>query len=127
MARAADATVVAEAYFAAIAARDPAALSQLFAPDAELVSGDTVTTGRDAIIEFYVNGAFTFEDLLPRPGPLDVDGGRVHVVIELRMAGADHVVADTFHIADNVIRRLEIVFDPESMRNLPRGFPGRTE
>jgi uncharacterized protein (TIGR02246 family) len=116
---------VASAYFAAIEARDANALRDLFAPDAVLLTGGAEFTGRDAIVEFYVNGAFTYEDLSPRPGPLDVDGRRVHVVIDLRMAGADHVVADIFDIADGMIHRLEIVFDPESMRNLPDDFPGR--
>ncbi|HXW34416.1 MAG TPA: nuclear transport factor 2 family protein [Acidimicrobiales bacterium] len=116
---------VATAYFAAIKGHDADALRRLFAREAELVTGGLSVRGADAIADFYTTGAFTYDDLLPSPRPLEVDGDTVHVVIDLHMGGADHVVADTFRITDGKIQRLEIEFLTddvlESMRKNQRG------
>jgi ketosteroid isomerase-like protein len=113
-----DPAAVAAAYFAAVARRDVDSLRRLFASDAELVAAGTTYRGSGPIAQFYEAGAFTFDDLLPRPGNPEVSGDRVHVVIDLHMGGADHVVADTFQITGGLIRRLEITFlprrDPEA-------------
>jgi hypothetical protein len=101
---------VVEGYFTAIRERDANALRRLFAPDGELVTAGTTVRGTDAIAAFYETGAFGYDDLWPRPGPLDIDGDRVTVPIDLRMGGTDHNVVDTFFVSDGRIRRLEIVF-----------------
>jgi hypothetical protein len=107
-----DPDAVVESYFTAIRERDGGALRRLFAPEAELVAAGTTVRGTDAIAEFYETGAFGYDDLWPRPGPLEIDGGRVTVVIDLRMGGTDHTVADTFEVSGGKIARLEIAFLP---------------
>ena len=111
-----DPAVVVGEYFAAIRARDAGALRTLFAPDAQLVTAGTTLTGSDDIAAFYVTGAFGYDDLWPRPGPLAVDGDRVTVTIDLRMGGTDHTVEDTFWVSEGRIRRLEIEFLPAGSR-----------
>ena len=97
-------------YFTAVTLRDGPALGRLFAPDAELWSGEARFVGADAIRRFYEEGAFSFDDLLPQPGPLDIhDGERcVEVTINLRIAGSPRLVHDVFELTENRITRLEI-------------------
>ena len=114
--RAQDPARVVGDYFEAIRGRDGDALRLLFAPDAQLITAGTTLTGTEDIAAFYETGAFEYDDLWPRPRPLDVDGEQVKVLIDLRMGGSDHVVADTFWVSDGRIRRLEIDF-------LPTGAP----
>jgi uncharacterized protein (TIGR02246 family) len=102
---------VARAYFAAIAARDPAAVAAVFAPDAELVTAAGVVRGADAIAAFYRDNAFAnAQRLAPRPGPLLVDGDRLAVEIELGIDDASMRVADffTFTAGGDRIRRLAV-------------------
>jgi len=105
-------SAVVGSYFTAIRQRDGAALRKMFAPDAVLVTSGTTISGTDAIADFYETGAFGYDDLWPSPGPLEIDGGRVTVVIDLRMGGTDHTVTDTFEVSEGKIRRLEISFLP---------------
>ena len=60
------------------------------------------------IARFYADGAFGFDDLLPRPGPFAVDAGTVAVDIDLRIDGAHSTVADVFELAGNQIAALTI-------------------
>jgi ketosteroid isomerase-like protein len=101
------------AYFAAIRARDAEALAPLFTEDAELVSAAGTFSGRDAIISFYRDLAFTIDDLWPDPGPLIVDGDRVAVEIRLRMGGTTTLVGDVFTLADGRIARVAIYNGPQ--------------
>jgi ketosteroid isomerase-like protein len=101
------------AYFAAIRARDADALDALFTDDAELVTGAGTFNGRDAIVSFYRDLAFTVDDLWPEPGPLIVDGDRVAVEIRLRMGGAITLVGDVFTLADGRIARVAIYSGPQ--------------
>jgi ketosteroid isomerase-like protein len=101
------------AYFAAIRARDADALGTLFTDDAELVSAAGTFSGRDAIISFYRDLAFTVDDLWPEPGPLIVDGDRVAVEIRLRMGGTTTLVGDVFTLADGRIARVAIYNGPQ--------------
>jgi uncharacterized protein len=89
---------VVQQYFAAILGRDLTGIRSVFADDAVLVSGDARFDGVDQIARFYADGAFTFEDLAPDPGPLDVDGDIVRVDISLRIAGGDIPVHDVFTV-----------------------------
>jgi len=95
-------------YFAAVTAQDPGLLSTLFSPDAALHSGDVHLTGRDAVLSYYTANTFTFPDFRPAPGPLDVDGNRVTVDIDVHMGGADRRVHDVFEFRDGVISSLII-------------------
>ncbi|MHB8318509.1 MAG: amidohydrolase family protein [Acidimicrobiales bacterium] len=95
-------------YFAAVTSRDPKWLKSLFATDAVVVSGEMRIDGVGSIVEFYRNGAFKFDDLRPRPGPLEVAGEKVEVDIDLRLGGTDSAVHDTFKIADGRIVHLDI-------------------
>ncbi len=99
---------VLDAYFTAVTTRDADALEALFAPDAVLDVEGTVHRGGPAIARFYVLGAFSFDDLLPRPGPLSVDGTTVKVDIDLRIAGEHSTVADVFELDGGRIGRLTI-------------------
>ena len=57
-----------DAYFTAITNRDAGALAELFTPNAVLDVEGTVHRGAEAVARFYAEGAFGFDDLLPRPG-----------------------------------------------------------
>lgn len=113
---------VADDYFLAITTRDGDALRRLFAPDAVLNAQGTEYRGGEEIARFYAEGAFGFEDLLPRPGEPRVDGGRVVVGIDLHIAGTDSPVLDTFEIEDGTIRSLVIEGLSDEVRaRLPGG------
>lgn len=99
---------VADAYFTAIVTRDVEALRRLFAPDAVLDAQGTVHRGADAIARFYADGAFAFDDLLPRPGPATVEGDRVTVGIDLRIDRGHAAVEDVFTVAGERIASLTI-------------------
>jgi ketosteroid isomerase-like protein len=105
------------AYFAAIRARDAGALGMLFTDDAQLVTTAGTFSGRDAIVGFYRDLAFTIDDLWPEPGPLIVDGNRVAVEIRLRMGGTTTLVGDVFTLADDRIARVAIYTGPAVMDN----------
>jgi predicted TIM-barrel fold metal-dependent hydrolase len=105
-----------QAYFGAIATKDGAGLRRLFAPDAELVVGETSIPGAEEIARFYERGAFTYEDLLPKPGDVSVDHlsadmARVRVELEVRMNGTWSPLVDVFEVAEGYIRRL-LIEDP---------------
>jgi predicted TIM-barrel fold metal-dependent hydrolase len=95
-------------YFLSVVTQDAPRLASLFAPDAVLESGDMRLDGVDAITKFYETGPFLFDDLLPRPGPLAVDGQQVTVEIDLHIGGGDSRVLDTFVVAGDKISRLEL-------------------
>ncbi len=99
---------VVDDYFAAVTRRDASALGRLFAPDAVLDAQGHLHRGAAAIVRFYETGAFRFEDLLPRPGPVTVRGETLVVEIDLHVAGVDSSVVDTFEISEGRIRSLRI-------------------
>ncbi|MFQ5668112.1 MAG: nuclear transport factor 2 family protein [Candidatus Binatia bacterium] len=98
----------AQAYFAAVNARDAAAMREVFAPQGELVTPAGRVVGPDQIAAFYTRQAFAAEDLEAHPGPLLVDGNRVAVEIELHMHGQRTRVADFFEVRDGLIQRLAV-------------------
>ena len=98
----------ARAYFAAINARDAAAIRAVFAPTGELISPAGRIVGADAIAEFYAAQAFTAPDLLAQPGPLLVVGDRVAVEIVLRIHGQQSRVADVFDVRAGRVERLAV-------------------
>jgi predicted TIM-barrel fold metal-dependent hydrolase len=95
-------------YFGAVTMRDARALSQLFASDAVLDAQGTVYRGIHAIVDFYEEGAFRFDDLLPHPGPVITKGDELVVEIDLQLAGTHSAVVDTFQVVDGHIRSLRI-------------------
>jgi predicted TIM-barrel fold metal-dependent hydrolase len=111
---------IAQRYFGAVTSHDTEALRSVFAPDAVLVRGDASFKGADEIVRFYAEGAFTYEDLAPDPGPMIVDGGAggsrvagdagtVNVDLSLRIDGGDIPVHDIFEISGGRITRLDII------------------
>ncbi len=98
----------ATAYFAAINARDPAAIRAVFAPQAELITPAGRFVGVTAIAEFYAAQAFTAADLAAEPGPFLVGGDRLAVEIVLQMHGQRSRAADVFEIRDGAVQRLAV-------------------
>jgi hypothetical protein len=103
-------------YFAAVTARDVARLRGLFALDATLKSGDVRLVGRDAIVGYYVDNTFTFDDFRPEPGPLRVDGTRVSVDLTVHLGGADYLVRDVFETDGTHITALYISGFEDALR-----------
>jgi len=99
---------VLDAYFTAITARDTEGLRTLFTSDAVLDAQGTEYRGSDAIARFYAEGAFAFDDLLPRPKTSEVDGDQASVKIDLRIAGGHAEVEDIFTLSGHRISRLDI-------------------
>jgi uncharacterized protein len=104
------AAAVAQRYFAAVTSRDADAIRSVFWPGAELTAGGKTFKGSDEIARFYADGAFSFDDLAPDPGSLDVDvnGERVVVDLELSIDGTVIPLRDVFEMAGDRIAKLEI-------------------
>jgi predicted TIM-barrel fold metal-dependent hydrolase len=85
-------------YFAAVTAQDASMLRRLFAPDAVFDVDGEVRTGHEAILGYYRDRTFRFEDFRPDPGPLAVNGRTVAVDIDVHLGGADSTVRDVFEI-----------------------------
>jgi uncharacterized protein len=83
-------------YFAAVTALDAERLRHLFAPDAVLDVDGELRTGHDAILGYYRDHTFGFDDFRPAPGPLEVEGPRVAVDIDVHLGGATRTVRDVF-------------------------------
>ena len=109
------ATEAIAAYFQAIRDRNADALIDLFTDDAQLTTVTGTYEGRDEIVTFYRDLAFSIDDLWPDPGPLIVDGDRIAVEIDLTMGGATTKVADVFTMRDDRIARLTIYSGPAVM------------
>ena len=112
-------------YFTAVTAQDLELLADLFAPDAELHSGQTHLVGREAVLGYYRDNTFTFEDFRPVPGPLDIAGGRVTVDIDVRMGGQDRAVHDIFELAGDRIAALHITGFDDARRPRRRALAER--
>jgi hypothetical protein len=83
-------------YFAAVTAQDVDMLRGLFASDATFdVDGDR-RRGHDDILAYYTEHTFVHEDFRPTPGPLQVDGTRVTVDIDVDLGGSTSSVRDVF-------------------------------
>ncbi len=108
-------------YFAAVTAQDVELLRTLFAPDAVLESGETRLIGRDAVLGYYTENTFTFDDFRPEPGPLEVSGNRVSVSLDVRLGGSDRTVFDVFETDGSRITSLHIT--PASTRRSARLAP----
>jgi ketosteroid isomerase-like protein len=96
-------------YFAAVTARDVDMLRGVFASDAAFdVDGDR-RSGHDAILAYYTEKTFTFDDFRPTPGTVQVDGSTVVVDLDVYIGGAESHVRDVFetdgkHITSLVVR-----------------------
>ena len=106
-----DVTELAEAYFAAIRARDADRLRELFARDAVLSSGGVTHVGSDTIATWYETQAFLIE---PEPslGPFIVDGDRLAVEIDVGTTIGRMSVCDVFETKNGRIERLAIYGTP---------------
>jgi len=81
----------------------------VFASDAAFdVDGDR-RRGHDAILAYYTEKTFTFDDFRPTPGTVQVDGSTVVVDLDVHIGGAESHVRDVFetdgtHITSLVVR-----------------------
>ena len=103
-------------YFAAVTAQDPAMLRGLFSPDAVLdVDGDR-RVGRDAVLSYYTERTFTYDDFRPSPGPLKVEGTTVSVDIDVRLGGADSSVHDVIETEGDHITVVRVTGFADALR-----------
>jgi predicted TIM-barrel fold metal-dependent hydrolase len=103
-------------YFTAVTAQDVDRLAGLFTDDAVLESGTTRLEGRDAVLGYYIANTFTFEDFRPVPGPLEVQGDRVTVDLQVHLGGQDRSVHDVFVLAGERIAALSISGFDDALR-----------
>jgi hypothetical protein len=104
-------------YFSAVTAHDAALLRSLFSPSATMVVDTTRLEGIDAIMGYYAQQAFTFDDFRPDPGPLEVTGHRVSVSIDVHLGGQDRTVSDVFEIDGRRITSLRVSGFEEVLRS----------
>jgi uncharacterized protein len=102
-------------YFAAVTTRDVEALRALYAPNATLESGDVQLVGREAVLQYYIDNTFTFDDFRPVPGPLKFDGNDVSVQLNVRLGGQDRMVHDVFETDGRHITSLRITGFEEAL------------
>ncbi len=95
-------------YFAAVTAHDAERLRRLFAPDAVFDVDEELRTGHDAILGYYRDHTFGFDDFRPAPGPLEVDGSTVTVDIDVHLGGATRTVRDVFETDGERITSLRV-------------------
>lgn len=89
-------------------ARDVDMLRGLFAPGAAFdVDGDR-RSGHDAILAYYTDKTFTFDDFRPTPGPMQVDGLTVTVDLDVHIGGAESRVRDVFETDGDRITSLVV-------------------
>lgn len=98
---------VVAAYFAAVAAGDPAKVAGLFANDAVLVNAAGSLYGSEAISRMYHNG-LAQNSMQPAPGELLIDGEKVAVEIDLTTNGQTVKLCDIFVIRHGKISSLSI-------------------
>ncbi len=104
-------------YFAAVTARDTEMLRGLFAPDAAFdVDGDR-RTGHDAILAYYTEKTFTYDDFRPTPGPAQVSGTSVTVDLDVHIGGADSHVRDVFETDGTRITSLVVRGFADALRS----------
>jgi ketosteroid isomerase-like protein len=111
-------------YFAAVTAHDADLLRTLFAPDATFdVDGD-LRRGHEQILAYYTQRTFTFDDFRPEAQPIQVDGSKVTVDIDVHIGGADNRVRDVFELRDGRITSLVVRGFADALRAAgPVGSP----
>ena len=93
-------------YFERIRGRDPA-VAELFDESGELIGLGGVTSGRDAIRDFYADSIAHASPTPELTGDLLVSGSRVAAEIRIQLAdGTSMHVVDLFHVEDELIRSL---------------------
>ena len=97
-----------EDYFTAVTAQDAALLARLFAPGAVLDVDGERRVGLEAVLAYYAEHTFTYEDFRPSPGELQVEGTSVTVQIEVHLGGADSVVRDVFETEGDRITVVQV-------------------
>ena len=95
-------------YFAAVTAQDTDLLRSVFALDAEFDVDGERRSGHDAILGYYTDHTFVFEDFRPSPGPLRVEGTTATVDIDVHLGGAEHTVRDVFETDGSQITSLRV-------------------
>ncbi len=107
---------VVDDYFAAVTAQDVDWLRSLFAPDASFDVDGEVRAGHEAILDYYTERTFPFEDFRPAPGAIVVEGTTATVDIDVHIGGADSTVRDAFEIRGGQIRSLQVRGFAEALR-----------
>ncbi len=95
-------------YFAAVTAHDSVLLARLFAPDAVLDVDGEQRVGLDAVLGYYAEHTFTYEDFRPSPRELQMAGTTVTVEIDVQLGGADSSVRDVFETKGDRICSLRV-------------------
>jgi predicted TIM-barrel fold metal-dependent hydrolase len=103
-------------YFAAVTTHDAAWLRSLYTPDAVFESGDVTLKGREAIVGYYLDNTFTFDDFRPDPGPLTIEGNRVSVWIDVHLGDQERRVHDVFETDGSQISSLHVTGFDEALR-----------
>jgi predicted TIM-barrel fold metal-dependent hydrolase len=104
-------------YFSAVTAQDTELLRMLFSPSATMVIDTTRLQGHAAILDYYSANTFVFTDFRPDPGPLEIEGNRVSVSIDLRLGGQDRSVRDVFETDGTRITSLHVTGFEEALRS----------
>ncbi|HXY28679.1 MAG TPA: amidohydrolase family protein, partial [Acidimicrobiales bacterium] len=107
---------VADDYFAAVTAQDAHMLAGLFTPDAVLDVDGEVRVGRDAVLSYYTERTFSYEDFRPAPGPLRVEGTTVDVDLDVHLGGADSSVHDVIETDGERITSVRVTGFVEALR-----------
>jgi len=107
---------VADDYFAAVTAQDTRMLAGLFTPDAVLDVDGEVRVGRDAVLSYYTERTFSYEDFRPAPGPLRVEGTTVDVDLDVHLGGADSSVHDVIETDGERITSVRVTGFVEALR-----------
>jgi predicted TIM-barrel fold metal-dependent hydrolase len=109
-------TAIVAEYFSAVTAHDGDALRSLFDPAATMSIDEVELAGIRAIMGYYEQNAFTFADFRPDPGPLQVEGNRISVPIDVHLGGQDRNVHDVFETDGSRITSLRVSGFEEVLR-----------
>jgi hypothetical protein len=104
-------------YFAAVTAHDADLLRSLFSPTATMVIDTTRLEGIASIMNYYAQNAFTFADFRPDPGPIEREGNRISVPIDVHLGGQERTVFDVFETDGTRITSLLVTGFEEVLRS----------
>jgi uncharacterized protein len=104
-------------YFAAVTAHDATRLRTLFAADATVDVDGEVRRGHDAILAYYAERTFTFDDFRPAPRPAQWDGTTAIVDIDVHLGGTDSTVRDVFETDGEHITSLRVRGFADALRS----------
>jgi hypothetical protein len=104
---------IAQAYFDAVASKDPENIKPLFHETSELHTVAGLFTGPEEIADFYKNTAFNFNHVKPNVGPMVESSDIVACEITLELDDSKNRVADFFTISNDKIDKLVVYLGPD--------------